>query len=170
MTLILEEPEEADVERGVHGREGRKQRAVRSRWEMRMRKSRDSTHGGSCRPLDFESESKGDDKPLESWYPFSSKKKKRLVCFKFLFLIFTYLAPSLWHTGSHMGSLVVQMGSVVAGCPTACEVLVPRPGIKLASSALEGEVLTTGPPGTSPHFIISSDVTFSLRPTRRALF
>ena len=26
-----------------------------------------STHGGPC--LDFASESKGDDKPLESWYP-----------------------------------------------------------------------------------------------------
>ena len=65
----------------------------------------DSTHRGPCRPLDFESESKSNDKPLESWYPFSlKKKKKRLLCFQFLFLIFTYLAPSLWHTGMHVSS------------------------------------------------------------------
>ena len=30
-----------------------------------------STHGGPC--LDFASESKGDDKPLESWYPLKKK-------------------------------------------------------------------------------------------------
>ena len=34
----------------------------------------------------------------------------------------------------------------------ACGILVPQPGIKAASSALEGEVLTTGPPGTSPQY------------------
>ena len=31
----------------------------------------------------------------------------------------------------------------------ACVVLVPQPGIKPTPSALEGEVLTTGPPGKS---------------------
>ena len=51
-------------------------------------------------------------------------------------------------------------GSVVAACrlscPTACGILVPRPGIEPASPALEGGFLTTGPPGKSPHphFII----------------
>ena len=31
--------------------------------------------------------------------------------------------------------------------PGACGILAPRPGIELASPALEGEVLTTGQPG-----------------------
>ena len=45
------------------------------------------------------------------------------------------------------------MGSVVAmhglSCPTACGILVPQPGIKPASSALEGRFLTTGSPRKS---------------------
>ena len=32
-------------------------------------------------------------------------------------------------------------------------ILIPRPGIETASPTLEGEVLTTGPPGKSPIFI-----------------
>ena len=32
----------------------------------------------------------------------------------------------------------------------ACGILVPEPGIKPASPALEGRVLTTGPPRESP--------------------
>ena len=32
----------------------------------------------------------------------------------------------------------------------ACGILAPQPGIKPAPPALEGEVLTTGPPGKSP--------------------
>ena len=43
--------------------------------------------------------------------------------------------------------------TVVAGgrlsCSKACGVLVPRPGIKPVSPALEGRFLTTGPPGKS---------------------
>ena len=35
------------------------------------------------------------------------------------------------------------------GCPAACGVLIPRPGIKPASLALKGRFLTTGPPGKS---------------------
>ena len=31
----------------------------------------------------------------------------------------------------------------------ACGILAPQPGIENAPSALEGEVLTTGPPGKS---------------------
>ena len=34
------------------------------------------------------------------------------------------------------------------GCE-ACEILAPRPGTEPASPALEGEILTTGPPGKS---------------------
>ena len=37
----------------------------------------------------------------------------------------------------------------------ACGILAPCPGIKLASSALEDEVLTTGLPGKSPHSCIA---------------
>ena len=32
-------------------------------------------------------------------------------------------------------------------CPTVCETLVPGPGIKPVSLALQGGFLTTGPPG-----------------------
>ena len=34
----------------------------------------------------------------------------------------------------------------------ACGILAPRPGIEPAPSALEGEVITTGPPGKSLSF------------------
>ena len=34
-------------------------------------------------------------------------------------------------------------------CYTACEILVPRPGIESKSPALQGGILTTGPPGKS---------------------
>ena len=33
--------------------------------------------------------------------------------------------------------------------PEACGILAPQPGIELVPPALEGEVLTTGPPGKS---------------------
>ena len=46
----------------------------------------------------------------------------------------------------HVGSVVVVCG---LSCPAACGILVPRPGIEPTSSALEGGVLTTGPPGKS---------------------
>ena len=35
--------------------------------------------------------------------------------------------------------------------PEACGALVPQPGIELALSALEGEILTPGPPGKPLH-------------------
>ena len=35
-------------------------------------------------------------------------------------------------------------------CPVACGILVPQPGIKPMSPALQGRFLTTGPPGKSP--------------------
>ena len=41
------------------------------------------------------------------------------------------------------------------GCE-ACRILALRPGIKPASLALEGEVLTTGPPGKSLQWIFKS--------------
>lgn len=36
--------------------------------------------------------------------------------------------------------------------PQACDILIPQPGIKPASSALEGDILTTGPQGKSLTF------------------
>ena len=44
-----------------------------------------------------------------------------------------------------------RLGSVVArhglSCSSTCGILVPKPGIKLASPALQGRFLITGPPG-----------------------
>ena len=44
-------------------------------------------------------------------------------------------------------------------CPIACGILVPQPGIKPVSPALEGRFLTTGPPGKSPCLCSDSDTT-----------
>ena len=53
-------------------------------------------------------------------------------------------------------------GSVVAvhrlGCPVACGMLVLQPGIKLASSALEGRFFTIGLPGKSLYLHSFSDM------------
>ena len=50
---------------------------------------------------------------------------------------------------------VAALKTLVAGpgfssCPVACEILVPQPGVKPTSPALEGGFSTTGPPGKSP--------------------
>ena len=39
-------------------------------------------------------------------------------------------------------------------CPTVCGILVPRPGIELASPELEGGFFTTGPPEKSLFYFI----------------
>ena len=39
--------------------------------------------------------------------------------------------------------------------PKACEILLPQSGIKPAPHALEGEVLTSGPPGKSLSYLSS---------------
>ena len=78
------------------------------------------------------------------------------------FLIFIYLAALGLHCGAqallwgawllslwHLGSVVVTHWP---GCPEACGILVPQPGIEPMSPALEGGFLTTGPPGKSTHF------------------
>ena len=41
-------------------------------------------------------------------------------------------------------------------CPMACGILVPGPGMELASPALQGGFLTTGPPGKSLLLILFS--------------
>ena len=51
-------------------------------------------------------------------------------------------------------------GSVVTArglcCPSACGILVPRPGIKPASPALQEGFLTTGPPEKTPYRLLLS--------------
>ena len=85
----------------------------------------DSTHEDLIGPWTFSLNLRAMTNLWSHGIPFLKKKKKKKdLCFK-SFLIFTYLAPSLWYKGLHMGSLVVYMGSLVAGCPTACDVLVP---------------------------------------------
>ena len=37
----------------------------------------------------------------------------------------------------------------------ACGILAPQPGVEPTPPALEGEVLTTGPPGKSPHWLLT---------------
>jgi len=48
------------------------------------------------------------------------------------------------------------MGSIVVvrrlSCSTACEILVPPPGMEPTSPALGGEFSTNGPSGKSPDF------------------
>ena len=67
----------------------------------------DSTHRGPCRPLDFESESKSNDKPLESWYPFSLKKKKKKI------IVFSVLIFNIY-----------LFGSIIVAHRDACELLL----------------------------------------------
>ena len=42
------------------------------------------------------------------------------------------------------------------GCPKACGLLVPCPGIEPESPALEGGFLTTGSPGKSPMVVLEA--------------
>ena len=39
-------------------------------------------------------------------------------------------------------------------CPVACGILAPRSGNERIPPAMEGEVLTTGPPGMSPDQVL----------------
>ena len=59
----------------------------------------------------------------------------------------------------HVDSVVVARG---LGCPMACGMLVPQPGIKPMSPALESRFLTTGPPGKSPGMLFLCLLLFSL--------
>ena len=89
---------------------------------------------------------------------------KCLVLFFFLiYFIFGCAGSSLWPEGSEAcgiffpplgckGFSLWSMGSREHGlssCPVARGILVPWPGIEPPSLALEGGVLTTGPPGES---------------------
>ena len=73
----------------------------------------------------------------------------------------SWLELNKWHSGIKILFMLIDQGflkkyiwlcQVLVGacglsCPAACEILVLWPGIKPGSPALEGEFLTTGPPG-----------------------
>ena len=85
----------------------------------------------------------------------------RQVSHHLFFKIFTVAVLGL--SLAHRIFTAVQGLSSVAcrlSCPGAYEILVPRPGIKPASPALEDRFLTTGPPGKSPTLVLCY-VTFS---------
>ena len=102
-------------------------------------------------------------------WPLGTIKLTGWMSLRFRFLVFILAAPGL--PCSLQSSLVLALGlipaacelfwfrcrvSAVAGyrlsCPSTCGLLVPGPGIKPASPALEGRFLTTGPPGKSLRF------------------
>ena len=78
------------------------------------------------------------------------------------------MACRIFHCGAHCGAWAAEnAGSVVVAhglsCPGACGNLVPRPGIKPVSPALEGGFLPNGPPGKAQEGIcfketVSSDL------------
>ena len=70
------------------------------------------------------------------------------ICWKdFFFLnIFIYLLAVL---GLHCGSRTSLVVAHEHGCPAACGIIVPQPGLKRTSPELGGRFFTTGPPGKS---------------------
>ena len=56
-------------------------------------------------------------------------------------------------TGSSLQHLTSPAAMHRLSCPTAYGLLVPRPGMKPVSPAVEGKFLTTGPPGKSQEMI-----------------
>ena len=89
-----------------------------------------------------------------AWLPFSRQTNSLLLSFNFFFLlkIFLFLTWTIFKVLIEF--VCYNIASVLFRFfgPEACGVLAPRPGIEPAPAALEGEVLTTGPPGKSPSF------------------
>ena len=78
-----------------------------------------------------------------SFFPFIFKKIKKNIDWLAVLRSVLHLEDlSLWHVGPGVTACRPH-------CPAACGILVPSPGIEPASSALQGGVLTTGPPGKS---------------------
>lgn len=66
-------------------------------------------------------------------------------------------------TGSSYGTRAPVLLEGFFGHPTTCAILVPRPGIKPASSELEGGCLTSGPPGSpQPWFPLMPELSLHL--------
>ena len=76
-----------------------------------------------------------------------TSKGKGKVCI----YVFGWVGSSMRHSGSSLGSVgcLWRAGSRAHGL-RSCGILVPWPEIELASLALEGRFLTTGPPGKFP--------------------
>ena len=64
----------------------------------------------------------------------------------FFLNIFIYLLAVL---GLHCGSRTSLVVAHEHGCPAACGIIVPQPGLKRTSPELGGRFFTTGPPGKS---------------------
>ena len=73
--------------------------------------------------------------------------KDFFLCPPLFFLIFIYFRLC---RGSVAALKTLVAGRGFSSCPVACEILVPQPGVKPTSPALEGGFSTTGPPGKSP--------------------
>ena len=70
---------------------------------------------------------------------FTFKKKSMYLCWILVAAHGLLFSCGMWALG-HMGSVVAAHG---LSCPMACGILVPQPGIKPMSPALEGRFLTT---------------------------
>ena len=71
----------------------------------------------------------------------------------FFLLMRAIFPPSLYWICYNIASVLCSVLGVFFGCK-ACGILAPQPGIKLIPAALEGKVLTTGPPGKSLPLIL----------------
>ena len=95
------------------------------------------------------------------WYFLLEFSWFTMLCLSKYFLLFIYFAASglsccLWiFTSESVGSFFIAAQGLLSGlvrwpsCRAACGILVPWPGIKPSSPALEGRFLTTGPPWKS---------------------
>ena len=67
--------------------------------------------------------------------------KLEIFVFKNYLFIYSFYSGMCWVLGVPTVSVVVELN------PLACGILVPWPGIEPMSSAMEGGLLTAGPPG-----------------------
>ena len=77
----------------------------------------------------------------------------------YLFLVALGLSCGTWdlHCSAQASLSLVVVHEL--SCPTACGILVPRPVIEPASSALVGRFFTTGPSGKSLNVFLKQSVT-----------
>ena len=78
----------------------------------------------------------------------------------FLFKFFFFLILTIFKVFIEFVTILF-LFYVLAFWPQACGILAPKAGIEPTLPALEGEVLTTGPPGESPNvWILSLNIYF----------
>ena len=96
------------------------------------------------------------DKSSANYDPRARSSLPPILCF--LFLIFLMWAIfKVYCICYNIASVLCFLGAFGR---EACGILAPKPGIKPASVPLEGEVLTTGPPGKVPVFVGKGLVVF----------